>query len=158
MYRVLNGSKGSFLRSFTLFSIPFCIGTYILDFFQVVSIPFLPFLPRRLWTGWGLNRSRLYPNAILCLHYSVWTITFLGLGLWAPTNKWSWPKILLGPTNMFRKKVSILFIFFYYIKRGERLELFFMSLSCEEKKLTQCISYLLYLYYYISCIYGCLKI
>ena len=31
--RVLNGSKGSFSRSFTLSSIPFSIGTYILDFF-----------------------------------------------------------------------------------------------------------------------------
>ena len=64
MCRVLNGSKGSFPRSFTLSSIPFSIGTYILDFFQVVSIPFLPFLPRRLWTSRGLNRPRLYPNEI----------------------------------------------------------------------------------------------
>ena len=32
-YRVLNGNKGSFLRSFTLSSIPFSIGTDILDFF-----------------------------------------------------------------------------------------------------------------------------
>ena len=71
MYRVLNGSKGSFPRSFTLSSIPFSIGTDILDFFQVVSIPFLPFLPRRLWIGRGLNRPRLYPSAILYLHYSV---------------------------------------------------------------------------------------
>ena len=31
-YRVLNGSKGSFLRSFTLSSIPFFTGTDILDF------------------------------------------------------------------------------------------------------------------------------
>ena len=86
-YRVLNGSKGSFPWSFTLSSIPFSIGTDILDFFQVVSIPFLPFLPRRLWTSRGLNRPRLYPNAMLYLHYSVWVITFLGLGPWAPMNK-----------------------------------------------------------------------
>ena len=99
MCRVLNGSKGSFPRSFTLSSIPFSIGTDILDFFPSCSIPFLPFLPRRLWTSRGLNRPRLYPNAMLYLHYSVWAITFLGLGLWAPTNKWSWPKILLGPTT-----------------------------------------------------------
>ena len=31
--RVLNGSKGSFPQSFTLSSIPFSIGTDILDFF-----------------------------------------------------------------------------------------------------------------------------
>ena len=67
MCRVLNGSKGNFPWSFTLSSIPFSIGTDILDFFQVVSIPFLPFLPRRLWTGRGPNRPQLYPNAIFVL-------------------------------------------------------------------------------------------
>ena len=61
----------------------------------------------RLWTGRGLNRPRLYPNAMLYLHYSVWAITFLGLSLWAPTNKWSWPKILLGPTATFSQKILV---------------------------------------------------
>ena len=67
---------------------------------QIFSIPFLPFLPRRLWTGRGLNRPRLYPNTILYLHYSVWGIAFLGLGLWAPTNKWSWPKNCWAPQEL----------------------------------------------------------
>ena len=95
--RVLNGSKGSFPRLFTLSSIPFSIGTDILDFFPSCFYTIFALLPRRLWTGRGLNCPRLYPNAILYLHYSVWAMTFLGLGLWAPTNKWSWPKNCWAP-------------------------------------------------------------
>ena len=86
--RVLNGSKGSFPCSL-LSSVSSSIDLDILDFFQAVPIPFLPFLSVRPWTCRGLDRPRLCPKTISYLYYRVWAITFLGSGLWAPTNKWA---------------------------------------------------------------------
>ena len=64
---------------------------YFRFFPQVVSMSFLSLLPVRPRTCRGLDRPWLYPKAILYLYYRAWAITLLGLGLWTPTNKWTWP-------------------------------------------------------------------
>ena len=76
------------------------IGTDILDFFSKLFL-YRFYLFFRGDFGLAEDWIVLGCIPILCLylHYSVWAITFLGLGLWALTNKWSWPKILLGPTT-----------------------------------------------------------
>ena len=90
--------RAAFLGRLHFLAYPFLLAQIFYIFSQVVSIPFLPFLPRRLWIGQGLNRPRLYPNAILYLHYRAWAITFLGLSLWAQRINGAGPNIV-GPHN-----------------------------------------------------------
>ena len=81
MCRVLNGSKGSFPRSFILSSISFSIDLDILDVFQAAPMPFLPLLLVRPRSCRGLNRPQLCPKTILYSCYQAWAMTFLGSGL-----------------------------------------------------------------------------
>ena len=91
--RVLNGSKGSLPRSFILSSIPFSTGTGILDFFLscFYTIFSLSSMEALDWSRTE-SSSAVSPMLFCSCIYSVWAKIFLGLGLWAPTNKWSWPK------------------------------------------------------------------
>ena len=86
--RVLNGSKSSFPWSLYFPAYPFT-DLDILDFFQTVPIPFLPFLPMRPRTCRGLNHPRLCPKSILYLYYLILGHNLPRLGPWALMNKWA---------------------------------------------------------------------
>ena len=74
--RVLNGSKGSFPQSFTLSSIPFYIGTDILDFF-----PSCFYTTFALFSEETLDRPRIELSSAVSQCYFVLALQCLGHNL-----------------------------------------------------------------------------
>ena len=87
--RVLNDSKGSFLWSFILSSVPLYIDLDILDFFPSCSYTVFA-LP----SSETSDMPRTESSSAVSQDYFVLALPILGynlprLGLWAPMNKWA---------------------------------------------------------------------
>ena len=92
-----------------LSSVSFSFDLDILDFFQTVPIPFLPFLPMRPRTCWGLNHPLLCPKSILYLYYLILGHNLPRLGPWALMNKWA------KATNYWAPQYIYIYIYIYYL-------------------------------------------